>query len=288
MSAAPVPDRGAPVADPFPDRGAPDLAPLRRAQLVMLRLLRHHDRICREHGLRYWLEAGTLLGAVRHGGFIPWDDDLDVAMPRPDFERYRAVAAAGLPGDVVLCDYLRDARHLWPFLKLRDRRSRLLETGGALINGGETGIFLDVFPVDLVDPARFGARQLRRRQRWFALLMKAVAREHHGLLAPPQRLLLRLLGGRAAVRRLELSGLPADWEGRSGVLSSVFLKYACPRLFFRPEEIFPLREIAFEDVRSFAPREAHEYLRRMFGDDYMTPPPPAQRLTHYASLEVWE
>ena len=273
--------------DLFPDRGTPEQGPLRRAQMVMLRLLRYHDRVCREHRLRYWLEAGTLLGAVRHGGFIPWDDDLDVAMPRPDFERYRTVAAALLPDDVVLCDYLTDARHLWPFLKLRDRRSRLLEPGEALINGGETGVFLDVFPVDLVDPRRFGARQLRRRQKWFAMLMKAVAREHHRTLAPPQRLLLRLLGGRAAVRRLELSGLSTEWEGRTGVLSSVFLKYACPRLFFRPGEIFPLREIAFEGMVSFSPREPHDYLRRMFGDDYLVPPPPAERSTHFSTLEVW-
>lgn len=275
------------IADLFPDRGTPDQSLLRRAQMVMLRLLRYHDRICREHGLRYWLEAGTLLGAVRHGGFIPWDDDLDVAMPRPDFERYRALAPAGLPADVVLADYLTDARHLWPFLKLRDTRSRLLETGGGLINRGETGIYLDVFPVDLIDPARFGPRQLRRRRRWFAMLMKAVARQHHGELSLPKRLLLRALGGRAAVRRLELSGLTESWEGRSGVLASLYLKYSSPQLFFRPEEIFPLREIAFEDVASHAPRQAEEYLRRMFGEDYMTPPLPEQRLVHSVSLEVW-
>jgi lipopolysaccharide cholinephosphotransferase len=273
--------------DVFPDRGTPDQGPLRRAQMVMLRLLRYHDRICREHGLRYWLEAGTLLGAVRHGGFIPWDDDLDVAMPRPDFERYRTVASAGLPADVTLSDYRTDARHLWPFLKLRDKRSRLLEAGGELINRGETGIYLDVFPVDLVDPTRVGPRQLRRRQRYFAMLMKAVARDHHGLLGPPQRLLLRLLGGRAAVRRLELAGLPTDWAGREGALASLYLKYASPRLFFQPAEIFPLREVAFEGVSSFAPHDTEEYLRRMFGADYLTPPPPEQRLTHALSLEVW-
>ena len=61
---------------------------LRRLQLVELDILRDIDKVCREHGIRYFLDSGTLLGAVRHGGFIPWDDDVDLGMPRHDYERF--------------------------------------------------------------------------------------------------------------------------------------------------------------------------------------------------------
>ena len=61
---------------------------LRQAQLVMLRILRVFDAICKKHSLTYWLDAGTLLGAARHGGFIPWDDDIDVMMPLADYEHF--------------------------------------------------------------------------------------------------------------------------------------------------------------------------------------------------------
>jgi len=68
----------------IPDRRPEGDTPLRSCQLVMLRLLKVLDRVCWEAGLRYWLDSGTLLGAVRHGGFIPWDDDVDVKMPPED------------------------------------------------------------------------------------------------------------------------------------------------------------------------------------------------------------
>ena len=78
---------------------------LRRLQLVELDILRDIDKVCREHGIRYFLDSGTLLGAVRHGGFIPWDDDVDLGMPRHDYERFLEIAPRAL-GDayVVLID----------------------------------------------------------------------------------------------------------------------------------------------------------------------------------------
>ena len=68
----------------------------------MLRILKVVDHICRRHQIPYWLCSGTLLGAVRHGGFIPWDDDLDIAMLREDYERFLAVAGCELPPDMFL------------------------------------------------------------------------------------------------------------------------------------------------------------------------------------------
>ena len=65
---------------------------LRACQLKQLSILEEIDRICQKHQIGYWLDGGTLLGAVRHGGFIPWDDDIDIAIPRTDYERFREVA----------------------------------------------------------------------------------------------------------------------------------------------------------------------------------------------------
>lgn len=73
----------------------PDGSNLRKAQLRMFDMLVAFDKICKEHNLRYWLAAGTLIGAARHGGFIPWDDDLDVNMPREDANKLKDMMGGG-------------------------------------------------------------------------------------------------------------------------------------------------------------------------------------------------
>ena len=70
---------------------------LRKAQLRMLDILIAVDKICRKHNIPYWLDYGTLLGAVRHGGFIPWDDDLDISMMKEDYDRFLTIASKELP-----------------------------------------------------------------------------------------------------------------------------------------------------------------------------------------------
>ena len=75
---------------------------LREAQLKMLHILEDIDRICKTHNILYWIEGGTLLGAMRHGGFIPWDDDLDVSMMRKDYAKFLSVASKELPSTMFL------------------------------------------------------------------------------------------------------------------------------------------------------------------------------------------
>ncbi len=119
---------------------------LKEVQTALLGLLTEFDRVCREHGLRYSLAYGTLLGAVRHGGFIPWDDDADVLMPRPDYEKFHALAEEGkivFPSDFALTRD-RGKRVDYPFLKLMDKRYRIKSASHVEV----PYLFLDIFPVD--------------------------------------------------------------------------------------------------------------------------------------------
>ena len=94
----------------------------------MTEMLRVIDGICHRHGLRYWLCSGTLLGAVRHEGYIPWDDDLDIEMMRPDYDRLMEILPRELPEDMALQTPDTDAGYFFCYAKVRDRRSRLSET----------------------------------------------------------------------------------------------------------------------------------------------------------------
>lgn len=131
---------------------------LRRLQLTELELLQEVDRICRKCGIHYNIIAGTLLGAVRHGGFIPWDDDADVALLRPEYEKFRKACKKELNGDKF---YFQDHRNTpgyrWGYGKLRRKDTLFLREHQEHMPY-EQGVFIDVFPLDYVPDNYFKRR----------------------------------------------------------------------------------------------------------------------------------
>ena len=121
---------------------------LRVCQLKQLDILEEIDRLCRRHSISYWLDGGTLLGAVRHGGFIPWDDDIDIAMRREDMERFAAEAAGELPPDLFLQTRATDPEVELPIVKVRDMNSFYVEAGDNFAAGYQKGLYVDVFPFE--------------------------------------------------------------------------------------------------------------------------------------------
>ena len=114
----------------------------------MLEILCEIDRICKKHGIRYWLSSGTLIGAVRHGGFIPWDDDLDIEMMREDYDRLMDVLPGELPSTMALQTHETDPTYFFYYAKVRDRRSILAEGNNYDRMWKEQGIYIDIFPLE--------------------------------------------------------------------------------------------------------------------------------------------
>lgn len=109
---------------------------------IQLGILLDVARFCEENGIRYYLSGGTMLGAVRHHGFIPWDDDIDIQMPRPDYNRFIREYASPI---YSVCCWDKDKQYLCTFTKVEDTRTCLKENG---FFGRELGVNIDVFPVD--------------------------------------------------------------------------------------------------------------------------------------------
>ena len=103
------------------------------------------DKVCREHDIHYYISDGTMLGAVRHGGFIPWDDDLDIAMPRPDYERFVAQGSEWLPEPYEMICVEKNPHEACTFMKIIDGGTTLIERWSYNQLGG---IYIDVFPID--------------------------------------------------------------------------------------------------------------------------------------------
>lgn len=125
----------------------PEGSDLRNMQLRMLEMLKYIDRICRENGIKYWLSSGTCLGAVRHGGFIPWDDDVDIEMLKDDYSKLEKILR-GAAGEYVLQDYKSDPEYVHVFTKLRDTKSIIKENNDSDCYNRYNGLYIDLFVIE--------------------------------------------------------------------------------------------------------------------------------------------
>lgn len=130
---------------------------LKKLQLIELELLEEFDRVCRKNGIRYTLTGGTLLGAVRHGGFIPWDDDADVSMLREEYEKFRRVCERDLDSRYYFQDMHNTKGYRWGYGKLRKKGTLFLRENQEHMPY-EQGIFIDIFPRDGVPDGVIGRK----------------------------------------------------------------------------------------------------------------------------------
>jgi hypothetical protein len=140
-----------------------DRTTVRELQLLELSVLKEVDRICREQGFTYYLGEGTLLGAVRHGGFIPWDDDIDILMPREDYERFLRLAPGLIGDDFEVQHWTTIPRYWSAFAKVRLRDTSLFYQPPIAHLTDNNGPYIDIFPLDSVPKLRSAAQDRQKR-----------------------------------------------------------------------------------------------------------------------------
>jgi lipopolysaccharide cholinephosphotransferase len=259
------------------------LEELREVQLEILTTL---DRVCREHGLTCYLAYGTLLGAVRHGGFVPWDDDVDVMMPRTDYERLPELFRSAAPAHLsVAGPATRDAWPL-PYVKVSDDRTRLVEP---LEDPVEYGVNVDVFPLDAVPRGRFVAaaqRALLRALLWALELRYIDADRGRGWHHP---LTLRLLKPALRVlpvdRQVAAVSAVARWGARRPS-RRVGIRVGSYDWSVPQRELGQPSEVTFEGTALAAPRSPERVLEALYGD-WRRLPPEAERVTEHAFVATW-
>ncbi|MCD8263633.1 MAG: LicD family protein [Tannerellaceae bacterium] len=273
----------------FPDDRDKGETVLKQAQNVMLRIFKIFDHICEKHSLNYWMCSGTLLGAVRHQGFIPWDDDLDISMPREDYEQFLKIASMELPEDIYL--QTRDTDKFYDYLplpcKLRDTKS-LIISEGTKNKKYHQGIFIDIFPTDKFHSNKSILKQEKRYKKIFYWLCKGLNCEldknsfKKRAIAVCKPLFISLTKNyleKAEILIKENKTLDSEYLIGAG-FDTPWIRY------FTYEEIFPLKEYCFEGYFFKGPNNANAYLTQMYGKDYMTPPPPEKRVqTHGVILK---
>lgn len=244
----------------------------RQLQLVQIHLLDEFAAICKKHNLTYWIDFGTLLGAVRHGGFIPWDDDIDVSMPIPDYEKFLTIAEEALPKDIFLQTEKTDPAYKQCFAKLRDNNSTFLEHHENEVHQKENpyhhGIYIDIFPSYEYPLLPKIVRKILLR---FTLRSRyaAYVNRHNRFINIPIYWTMKLIW-------LLLSPFKSGAVGQTPEDNGY--NYAVPKKY-----IFPLSTVLFEGKAYAAPHNTDAYLTEMYGD-YMTPPPPEKRIAHACTV----
>lgn len=258
---------------------------------LLTRILGEFDRVCRELGTPYAVYGGTAIGAVRHGGFIPWDDDADVLMTRPDYERFLEQAPALLGEEYALHNTRTVPDFPFMFTKMV-LKGTLLVPEFAKGSSYRMPMFIDILPVDNIPeaPAAFKAMS-RRSWLWGRLLfLLGTPRPYLVGVGPVRRQLvyaattLAHWGLRAA--RVTPRSLQRRWERAvrryehqpTGVMADFTMRDP-QNWVVRQEELFPTRDVPFEDITVMLPQEYDTLLKRGYGD-YMQLPPVEKRRNH--------
>lgn len=257
----------------------------REVQLGELSILKRMARLCEELGLRYYLFYGTLLGAVRHQGFIPWDDDVDVAMPRPDFDKLMDYLTTHekeiYPLKLMSCE--TNPEYIYPIPRLCDLRYHI-DYQGTVEYG--LGLFVDIYPLDGCGETEEETKALARKNGMLANLlfqagMKKFVKSGTAGWRTPLKFLMycyaKLRGPRYFADKLDKSSRHYDYAASKNVNCTLWdvVDYGHDRQALE-EFIY----VPFENAQLRIPKDYDTILKKCYGD-YMQLPPEEDRVGHH-------
>lgn len=260
---------------------------------IMLNILVEFANFCDEHGLMYYLDAGTLIGAVRHKGFIPWDDDIDVNMPQKDYDRFVEIMRErrGKLTDYLMVEFPENI--LYSFIKITDTRTALIEFPND--NPMEVGVYIDVFPKYGVKDSSWKSRmacwiaEQMNNLKWFC---------HYSVFAwqrPGHNFILRSISfiGRLTMAKAKWPAKLQNWYLHLYAKNNPLEKceYVTTMVYGEFHKIAPkdcfdgFQWLEFEGVRFKGPKDFDTYLHCLYKGDYMQLPPEDKRVHH--NVEVY-
>ncbi len=259
---------------------------LRHLQLTELLIAKEVKRICEKHRIRYYMVGGTLLGSVRHGGFIPWDDDIDFAMARSDYDYFCDVCKTELHEPFVLQTWDTDENYPFSYGKVRLKNTLIEEPFVSGILPAENGIFIDIFPYDNIPDQKL--KKLIHKAGWFfynrALWMKkgyGRTIKEEGIKQKAKYIfasaIIRLLPYNYIKQRF--NKLLRRYNNSETSCLAFDGVYSYEKNSIRREWMAPEKQYQFEDTEFMSFSDYDAYLCHMFGD-YMKLPPVSQRHSH--------
>ncbi|WP_034487750.1 LicD family protein [Butyrivibrio fibrisolvens] len=260
---------------------------LRQVHAIMLELMVEFDKFCNDHDIKYVITAGTLLGAVRHKGFIPWDDDADIALTRIEYEKLKKNIDELNSDTIFFQDHDTDKSYLWGYGKLRRPGTKLVRKGQEHVSC-QTGVYIDVFAMDDIPQtvpfqilkyylwtvmrkilwARVGCRESRKLylKIMYTILSIIPVNFVHGitkLLTKPTK---------KEKNRLVHPCLYPLWNRFNKMKIPTRIKYGMKKRWFLER-----KKYEFEGVKLWGSKDAHGFLKYIYGDYMKLPPKDKQK-----------
>lgn len=244
---------------------------------LQMQILDYVDAFCREHNIKYTLSGGTLLGAIRHGGFIPWDDDIDIQMLRSEYIRFTELWNKYGHHSVYELVNVESGNNMgYPFGKIHN-----VETVTYIGRFERTGVFIDVFPMDEV----CNEHDFRNRRKTIKNLYKKRSMVFHVLRRFPSFRFLLKMYCRIAARINEVA------QNKEGYKTAVFAYEMTSGLLCKtliPKQVFESYfDIPFENRTYMAVRDYDTYLACTFGN-YMQLPPKEKQVSSHEFNAYWK
>lgn len=259
---------------------------LRKLQKLQLHILLEVDRICKKHNIPYFLVGGTLIGAVRHQGFIPWDDDIDIGMLRENYEKFIQVCSTDLSSDFFLQTKESDAYCALPWAKLQLKGTKRLDASTASTKA-QCGIDIDIFPYDNM-PRNQMLQWVHSNICW--MLRGLYVFKCGYVVLNRENSVKKKIG--SGICKILSTPLPKSFVSRmmdmhfqkynrknTGYVMNLSSAYSYQRECVREEIIAEVMDLEFEGIMFPVPVKYHEYLTQVFGD-YMELPPESERIAH--------
>lgn len=252
---------------------------LRKAQMRLLDILLEFDRICKKHNIHYFLSGGTCLGAVRHGGFIPWDDDIDIDVWHTDYNKLVDILPKELNNKFVMQTEGTDSAFSRGYMRIVDTESEVGYEDNTIRNHFvHKGLWLDILPLEkcfsyrmkgLVDYFYSGSKSN------LAVPKKPIWKHYSSYLIYP-------------LAALSVKGMNflSRYFTEDEKISHAYGTAMAPRLL--KSNCFPVSTISFEGYKFYAPANTHKYLSGLYGENYLKIPSKKNRQFHAQTIKFFD
>lgn len=262
---------------------------LRDAQLLMVEILDDVHKLCEKHNLRYFLDAGTLIGAVRHKGFIPWDDDVDIGMPREDYEKFLEIAKKELPEYLFLQTFETDKYYdVYPVpCKVRYNGTLFFEEGTKENLKMHNGVYIDIFPYDSL-PKHKIVYKIQRTLSYNILKSFKRLRDIPESLNFKNKITFSFYRIVAKMfpseRRIKFFNYLIKWNDPNSEYMGYGVDTFWSEYVYKKADYFDLIKLSFEGKEFYAPKNYDSILTQLYGD-YMIMPKEEDRVWHAKEIK---